>query len=117
MNLIEEVGIIKRIIKEENKKQNEILGDIARSLKELNEILKNNVESKTITRWIINIKFYTIDNRYHHEVTTTVIATSKKEALKKAQERHEDTDLRRYKITAEILTAEDIINEENKTNN
>nr|DAF48773.1 MAG TPA: hypothetical protein [Siphoviridae sp. ctt1f11] len=65
MNLIEEVGIIKELIKEENKKQNKILGDIASSLKELNEILKNNAESKTITRWIVKIKFYTEDNSYH----------------------------------------------------
>lgn len=117
MNLIEEVVIIKRLIKEENEKRNKILEDIARSLKELNETLKNSDEGKIATRWIINVKFYTADNRCHHEVTTTVIATSKEEALKKAQERYEDTDRRRYSITAEILTAEDIINEENKTNN
>ena len=117
MNLIEEVGIIKGLIKEENKKQNEILGDIARSLKELNEILKNNSESKTITRWIVNIKFYTVDNNYHHEVATTVIATSKKEALEKAQERYKDADWRRYRTTAEVLTAEDIIISESEKPN
>ena len=117
MNLFEEVRVIKELIKEENKKQNKILGDIASSLKELNETLKNNAEIKTITRWILNIKFYMMDNRYHHEVTTTVIATSKKEAFKKAQERYEDADWRRYKITTEILTAEDIIiNESEKIN-
>ena len=32
MNLFEEVGIIKELIKEENKKQNKILGDIASSM-------------------------------------------------------------------------------------
>lgn len=117
MNLIEEVVIIKRLIKEENYKRNEILEDIARSLKELNETLKNSDEGKTATRWIMNVKFYTTDNRYHHEVTTTVIANSRKEALKKAQERYEDENWRRYRITIEILTAEDIINEGNKTNN
>ena len=117
MNLFEEVEIIKELIKEENKKQNKILGDIASSLKELNEILKNNAESKTITRWIVKIKFYTMDNSYHHEVTTTVIATSKEEALEKAQERYEDADWRRYRTTAEVLTAEDIIiNESEKSN-
>lgn len=117
MNLFEEVGIITRLIREENKKQNETLGDIARSLKELNEILKNNAESKIITRWIVKVKFYTMDSSCHHEVTTTVIANSKKEALEKARERYEDIDFRRYEIKTEILTSEDIINEENKPNN
>nr|DAP35178.1 MAG TPA: hypothetical protein [Caudoviricetes sp.] len=117
MNLFEEVEIIKRLIKEENKKKNKLLEDIASSLKKLNEILKNSAESKIATRWIVKIKFYTMDSRYHHEVATTIIATSKGEALKKAQERYEDTELRRYKTTAEILTAEDIIiNESEKPN-
>ena len=50
-------------------------------------------------------------------VAEWAISTSKEEALEKAQERYEDADWRRYRTTAEVLTAEDIIiNESEKAN-
>lgn len=108
MNLIEEVEIIKELIKEENKKQNKVLEDIASSLKEMNEITKNNNESKIVTRWIVRTKYYNFLDSLISQSEATVIAETKEGAFERAK-KMADRPEHANNIIQCVISAEDII--------
>lgn len=104
----EEVERTERLITEENKKQNKVLEDVASSLKELNEILKNNAKSRITTRWTVITKYYNFVDTLLSLSEANVIAETKKEAFERAKERGNEPE-RAEKIRQCIISAEDII--------
>lgn len=108
MYMFEEVVRIEKHITKENKKQNKVLEDIASSLKEMNEIKKNNTESKIVTRWIIRTKYYNFLDSPISQSEATVISETKEDALERAKKMADEPE-HANKIKQCVISAEDII--------
>lgn len=116
MNREELFENIKTLASEERDERRKENKEILRELKEIKELLKekNNSNNRVITRWSVRVAFIDIDDRIYLQKEIKVIARTKSEALEKAKERFSE---RSWRKEATIITAEDIIiNENEKTN-